>query len=92
MGLAAAYVLIHTKSPRLLYVTFTTAASARGIPVIMVLVNAGQIALDSLAAQPPAIVEAFYPAFGAPAVVAQVRLRLRATWVADHLVHRFAGI
>ena len=38
----------------------------------MVLVNAGQIAVDSLAAQPPALVEAFYPAFGAPAVVAQV--------------------
>lgn len=48
--------------------------AARGTPVIMVLVNAGQIALDSLDAQPPAIVEAFYPAFGAPAIVAQVRL------------------
>ena len=39
----------------------------------MLLINAGQIALDSLAAQPPALVEAFYPSFGAPAIVAQVR-------------------
>lgn len=50
----------------------THAAAARGVPVAMLLINAGQIALDSLAAQPPAIVEAFYPSFGAPAIVAQV--------------------
>lgn len=43
----------------------------------MLLINAGQIAIDSLAAQPPAIIEAFYPAFGAPAIVAQVRFRGR---------------
>jgi len=49
------------------------AAAARGVPVIMLLINAGQIALDSLAAQPSALVEAFYPSFGAPAIVAQVR-------------------
>ena len=48
------------------------AAAARGAPVVMLLINAGQIALDTLAAQPPAIVEAFYPAFGARALVAQL--------------------
>ena len=48
------------------------AAAARGAPVVMLLVNAGQIALDTLAAQPPAIVEAFYPSFGAAALVAQL--------------------
>ena len=48
------------------------AARARGVPVVMLLVNAGQIATDTLAAQPDALVEAFYPAFGAPALVRQL--------------------
>ena len=47
-------------------------AAKKKIPVVMILVNAGQIAVDTLAAQPDAIVEAFYPSFGAPALVAQV--------------------
>jgi hypothetical protein len=34
----------------------------------MILVNAGAIALDTLPLQPDALVEAFYPAFGAPAL------------------------
>jgi beta-D-xylosidase 4 len=52
--------------------TFSTsvmaAAAARGVPVIMILVNAGQIALDTLPLKPDALIEAFYPAFGAPAL------------------------
>ena len=48
------------------------AARARGVPVVMVLVNAGQIATDTLAAQPDALVEAYYPAFGAPALARQL--------------------
>jgi len=48
------------------------AARARGVAVVMLLVNAGQIATDTLAAQPDALVEAFYPAFGAPALVRQL--------------------
>lgn len=48
------------------------AAAARGAPCVLVLVNAGQIALDTLAVQPPALVEAFYPGFGALEVVAQI--------------------
>ena len=49
-----------------------SAAKARGIPVVMVLLNAGQIALDTLPSQPDALVEAFYPAFGAPALAKQL--------------------
>jgi len=41
-------------------------------PVVMVLINAGQVAVDALRAQPQAIIEAFYPSFGAPALVAQM--------------------
>ncbi len=48
------------------------AAKARGIPVVMVLINAGQIATDTLPTQPDALVEAFYPAFGAPALARQL--------------------
>lgn len=48
------------------------AAKARGVPVVMLLVNAGQIATDTLAPQPDALVEAFYPAFGAPALARQL--------------------
>jgi beta-glucosidase len=49
-----------------------SAAKARGTPVVMVLVNAGQIAVDTLPTQPDALVEAFYPAFGAPALAKQL--------------------
>lgn len=45
-------------------------AAARG-PVVLVLVNAGAIALEP-ELQPAAVVEAFYPAFGAPAIVRQL--------------------
>lgn len=48
------------------------AARARGIPVVLLLINAGQIATDTLAQQPDAVVEAFYPAFGAPAIARQL--------------------
>ena len=48
------------------------AAKARGAPVVMVLVNAAQIATDTLPSQPDALVEAFYPAFGAPALARQL--------------------
>ena len=48
------------------------AAASRGVPVVMVLVNAGQIATDTLPSQPSALVEAFYPAFGAPALARQL--------------------
>ena len=48
------------------------AAKARGVPVVMVLINAGQIAVDTLLPAPDALVEAFYPAFGAPALARQL--------------------
>jgi beta-D-xylosidase 4 len=48
------------------------AATKRGIPVVMILVNAGQIALDNLLIQPDVIIEAFYPSFGAPAIIKQI--------------------
>lgn len=48
------------------------AALTKNIPVIMILVNAGQIALDNLLLQPDVIIEAFYPSFGAPAIVKQL--------------------
>ena len=38
----------------------------------MILINAGQIATDTLARQPDALIEAFYPAFGAPALARQI--------------------
>jgi xylan 1,4-beta-xylosidase len=44
------------------------AAAARGAPVVLVLVNAGALAIDAQAGPASAIIEAFYPAFGAPAV------------------------
>ena len=47
-------------------------AAAGARPVVLLLVNAGQIALDTLPALPPAVVEAFYPAFGAPAILRQL--------------------
>ena len=46
-------------------------AAARG-PVVLVLVNAGAIALDTLPRAPDALVEAWYPSFGAPAIVEQL--------------------
>jgi beta-glucosidase-like glycosyl hydrolase len=46
-------------------------AAAKG-PVVLVLVNAGAIALDTLPRAPNALVEAWYPSFGAPAVVEQL--------------------
>ena len=49
-----------------------TAAKARGVPVVMILVNVGQIATDTLPSPPDALVEAFYPAFGAPALARQL--------------------
>jgi beta-glucosidase-like glycosyl hydrolase len=49
-----------------------SAASARGVPVVMILVNAGQIAFDTLKAQPDVTIEAFYPSFGAPAIARQI--------------------
>ena len=55
------------------------AAKQRSVPVVMVLVNAGQIATDTLARQPDAVIEAFYPAFGAPALARQV-LGLENRW------------
>jgi xylan 1,4-beta-xylosidase len=45
------------------------AASAVGAKVVVVLVNAGALAIDDLAPTVPAIVEAFYPTFGAPALI-----------------------
>lgn len=59
--------------------TVLAAASARGVPVVMILVNAGQIALDTLPQQPDALVEAFYPAFGAPAI-ARLLVGLENKW------------
>lgn len=47
-------------------------ANKKGIPVIMILINAGQIAIDNLAILPDVIIEAFYPSFGAPAIVKQL--------------------
>ena len=47
-------------------------AAAAGRPVVLLLVNAGQVALDSLPQLPGAVVECFYPAFGAPAIVRQL--------------------
>lgn len=47
-------------------------AAAQGRPVVLLLVNAGQIALDSVPALPAAVVETFYPAFGMPAIVRQL--------------------
>ena len=41
------------------------AAKAKGVPVVMVLINAGQLAIDDEMGQANAIVEAFYPGFGA---------------------------
>lgn len=50
-----------------------TAAAARGAPVVVVLVNAGQIALPQfLLDGAAAIIEAFYPSFGAPAIAAGI--------------------
>jgi beta-D-xylosidase 4 len=48
------------------------AAKQKKAPVVMLLINAGQIATDNLAAQPDVLIEAFYPAFGAPALVRQI--------------------
>lgn len=48
------------------------AAKARGVPVIMVLINAGQLAIDEQIGPANAIIEAFYPGFGAPAIARAV--------------------
>jgi beta-D-xylosidase 4 len=48
------------------------AAAKTGAPVVVVLVNAGPIALDGLIQPAAAIVEAFYPSFGAPQIVQQL--------------------
>ena len=48
------------------------AAEAQNSTVVMLLINAGQIATDNLAKQPAAVIECFYPAFGAPALARQI--------------------
>ena len=48
------------------------AADAQKSTVVLLLINAGQIATDNLARQPAAVIECFYPAFGAPALVRQI--------------------
>ena len=55
------------------------AAASKKSTVVMLLVNAGQIATDNLKAQPDALIETFYPAFGAPALARQI-LGLENRW------------
>lgn len=48
------------------------AAATTQTPVVLLLINAGQVAIDELVSAPyppTAIIEAFYPSFGAPAVI-----------------------
>lgn len=48
---------------------FIEAILATGTPTVLVLINGGSVAIDKLATDVPAIVEAFYPGyFGAPAM------------------------
>jgi hypothetical protein len=63
-----------TLPPGQLALTNSVIAEAKitKVPVIMMLINAGQIATDDLDAQPEVMIEAFYPSFGAPALARQL--------------------
>jgi hypothetical protein len=60
------------------------AAKARSVPVVLVLINAGQIATDNLAIQPDSVVEAFYPAFGVRCAFSDRNLHSRMLLVPTH--------
>jgi len=51
---------------------FIEAILATGTPTVLVLINGGSVAIDSLATKVPAIVEAFYPGFFGAEALAEV--------------------